>query len=191
MSSPEETHSTPETALVAHPGNWAAGNGKVIRCTTHLKQWAHQAPCRLSCSDLRTAQNAGQTESGPLWNTREPEPEKLRPGKCMQPRACLGEFPWRVTSSLSSVDQESTHHRELGQIQCGPDTASTPHTCQWYLFAVFLPPHNTTEQVSLSKWPTLPPSVRAETRHWKDLQTEEAKINKEEGTTLEVTDATD
>ena len=41
---------------------------------------------------------------------------------------------------------------ERGQIQCGPGTASTPHTHQWYLFAVFLPPHSTTEQVSLNKY---------------------------------------
>ena len=39
-------------------------------------------------------------------------------------------------------------HREQGQTQCGQDTAST---CQCYLFAVFLPPHSTTEQVSLNK----------------------------------------
>ena len=40
-------------------------------------------------------------------------------------------------------------------------------------------------------WPLLPPCVREETRHWRDLQTEEPKINKEEGTTLGVTGATD
>ena len=67
----------------------------------------------------------------------------------------------------------------LWQTQCGPSTMRTPHACQWYLFTVFLPPHNTTEQVSLNKWPPLPPCVRAEIRHQKDLQTEEAKINKE------------
>ena len=41
------------------------------------------------------------------------------------------------------------HRRcEQGQTQCGQDTMSTH---QWYLFAVFLPPHITTEQVSLNK----------------------------------------
>ena len=64
-------------------------------------------------------------------------------------------------------------------------------TRQRYLFAVFLPPYNTTEQVSLNKWLPSPPCDRAEIRHWRDLQTEEAKINKEEGTALEVTGATD
>ena len=81
-------------------------------------------------------------------------------------------------------------HRELEQSQCGPHTASTPHTRQWYLFAMFLPPHSTIEQVSLNKWPPSSPCVKVEIRHWRDLQTEEAKINKE-GTALEVTGATD
>ena len=33
------------------------------------------------------AQNTGPTESAPLWSTREPEPERRGPGKCMQRRA--------------------------------------------------------------------------------------------------------
>ena len=37
---------------------------------------------------------------------------------------------------------------ERGQALCGLDTAST---CQCYLFAVSLPPHSVTEQVSLKK----------------------------------------
>ena len=46
----------------------------------------------------------------------------------------------------------------------------------------FLPPHNTIEQVSLNKRPHLPPCATAEIRHLRDLQTEEAKIKKEEET---------
>ena len=57
----------------------------------------------------------------------------------------------------------------------GWDTAST-HQC--YLFAVFLPPHSTSAQVSLKKCPPLPPCVREDIRHWRDQQTEEAKINR-------------
>ena len=54
---------------------------------------ARQAPGHLSCSDLGRAQNpAGPTKSAPLWSTREPEPERLRPGKCMQPRAHIRQF---------------------------------------------------------------------------------------------------
>ena len=68
-----------------------------------------QAPGRLSCSDLGRAQNAGPTESVPLWSTRGPEPEWPSPGKCTQPRARLRQFSCRATWSLSSVDRESTH----------------------------------------------------------------------------------
>ena len=106
-------------------------------------------------------------------------PELLGPGEGTKRRACFGQFPCRATWILSSVDWESTGHRELGQTQCGTYTASTPHTHQWYLFAVFLPPHNTTEQVSLNNWPPSPPSVRAEIRHWRDLQTDRRCQNKE------------
>ena len=81
----------------------------------------------------------------------KPEPEQLRPVKCMKPRPHFGQFPCKATWSLSSVDLESTCHRELGQTQCGPYTVRTPHTHQRYLFAVFLPHHSTTEQVSLNK----------------------------------------
>ena len=117
-----------------------------------LGECARQAPGRLSCSDNRRAQNAGPTESVPLWSTWEPEPEQLRPGKCMQPRA---------RSLHSNLKPEQCRlgkltHREQGQAQCCWDTVSTPHTRQWYLFAVFLPPHSTTEQVSLNKRPPRP-----------------------------------
>ena len=47
----------------------------------------------LSCSDQGWAQNAGPTESAPLWSTQEPEPEWLRPGECIQPRASIRQFP--------------------------------------------------------------------------------------------------
>ena len=48
------------------PSGWDWGGNK-----TH-RTWgvcAHQAPGRLSCSDLERAQNAGPTESAPLWST--------------------------------------------------------------------------------------------------------------------------
>ena len=53
---------------------------------------AHQAPGHLSCSDLGQAQNAGPIKSAPLWSPREPEPERLIPGECMQPRASIRQF---------------------------------------------------------------------------------------------------
>ena len=141
---------------------------------------ARQAPGPLSCPGLGRAQDAGPTESAPVWRPREPEPERLRPGKCTQPGARLRQFPaeqpgWR----LSSVDRGSAH-AWAGQTQGGPETASTSHTVQGCLFAVFLPPRSTTEQVSLNKWPPPSPCVRAEIRDWRDLQTEEAKSTKRE-----------
>ena len=140
------------------PSGWARGSDKSHRT---LGERTRQAPGLLSCSDQGRAQNTGPTKSELLWSTQEPEPEQLRPGKCMQPRAC---------SLQRNLEPEQcrlgkhTHH-EQGQTQCGRDTVSTPHTRQCYLFVVFLPPHSMTEQVSLNKRPPSPPCVRAEIRH--------------------------
>ena len=65
-----------------------------------------QTPGRLSCSDVGRAQNAGPTESVPLWSTQEPE--QHRSGKYMQARDLFKQFTRKATWSLSSVDQEST-----------------------------------------------------------------------------------
>ena len=65
---------------------WDQGGDKP-HCT--WGECAHQAPGRLTCSDLGRAQNAGPIKSVPLWSTQEPEHEQHRPGKCTQPRACL------------------------------------------------------------------------------------------------------
>ena len=105
---------------------WDQGGDK-----THCPTWeecTRQAPGHLSSSDLGRAQNAGPTESVPLWSTQEPDPEELRPGKCTQPRACFRHFPCRATWNLSSVDQESTHTMSGGK----PSVAQTwkaLHTC--------------------------------------------------------------
>ena len=185
-------NSTPETVFpLCTQDTEQLGLGRWWNSPPRWEEYAHQASDRLSCLYLRRAQNADPTESVPLWSTREPESEWRRSGKCMQPRACFRQFPGRATWSLSSVDWKGTHAVSGRQTQCGPDTVSTPHTHQWYLFPVFLPPRSTIEQVSLNKWPPLPPRVRVEVRYWRDLQTEEAKVNKEEGTALEVTGATD
>ena len=130
-----------EGAPFVHPENQAAGAGEAISCSDR----ARQTPGDLSCSDRGRAQNTGPTEPEPLRTTRVPEPERFRPGRCMQPRASLGRFPaeqpraWAVWAG--------GHTRcERGQAQCGWDTASTR---QCYLFALSLPPHSATEQVSL------------------------------------------
>ena len=183
-----DTSHTWDGALVAHLGNQAAGTREVIRCTAHPGQCTHQAPGWLSCLDPGWAQNAQSIWVCDLLSTREPE--RLRPGKCTTCRAHLGQCPCRAAWSLSSGDLGSTRWLGLWQTQCGPSTESAPHIWQQYLFVVSLSPHNTTEQVSLNKWPASS-CVRVEIRYGRDLQTEEAKINKERGTTLEVTGATD
>lgn len=55
----------------------------------------------------------------------------------------------------------------------------TPHISVVFIF-MSLPLHNTTEQVSPNKWLLLPPHVRVEIRHRRDLQAEEANLTKEE-----------
>ena len=97
-----QTHPLPRRK----PSGWDWGGDKV---PSPAGDSAHQALGHPSCSDLGRAQNAGPAESVPLWSTREPEPERLRPGKCRQPRACFRQFPCRATWSLSTVDWESTH----------------------------------------------------------------------------------
>ena len=78
-----------EGVLVVHPENQVAETGEAINhsyCTC-------QAPGHLSCLDLGRAQNAGPTESALLKTTQVSESERLRPGKCIQPRASLRQFP--------------------------------------------------------------------------------------------------
>ena len=102
-----------------------------------------------------------------------------------------GTVPLQITVEPEQCRSEKDMPPWAVPNQCCPYTASTPHTCQWHLFAVSLHANNTTEQVSLNKWPVSPPCVRAKIIYWRDLQTEEAKINNDEGTTLKVTGATD
>ena len=89
----------------------------------------------------------------------------VRPGKCTKHRDHSGQCSCRAPWSLSSVDPGSTCHLGLWQTKCDPSAVSTLHICQQHLFPMSFPPHNTTEQVSLNKWPPLSPCVRVETRH--------------------------
>ena len=107
--------------------NWDQGDDKTHQ---NLGVCAHEAPGGLSCSDLGRAQNAGPVECVPLWSTQEPEPEKLRPGKCTQTGACFRRFPCRATWSLSSVDRESTHAMSRRKPSVAQTIVSIPHTCQ-------------------------------------------------------------
>ena len=59
------------------------------------------------------------------------------------------------------------------------------------VFVCSVPPFpQTAEHMTMDKWSLSPHHVRVEIRHWRDLQTEDAKINKEDGTAMEVTGAT-
>ena len=116
------------------PSGWDWGGDKTPRPT--WGECARQAPGHLSCLDLGKAQNAGPTESPPLWSTREPEPEpgRLRPGKCMQPRARFRQFACRATWNLSSVDWESTHAMSWGK----PSVAVTMRALPTHTSAICL-----------------------------------------------------
>ena len=135
---------------------------------------------------------------GPWRGWGAPHPGRVRPSSSWlpellgrgrhktkaQPSLCFcgvpenwNRMPLRAHSLLNSLEPEQCrrgkHTRcEWGQTQCGWNTASASHTHQWHLSAVPLPLHSMTEQANLNKRPPLPACVRAETRHWRDLQTE-------------------
>ena len=134
--------------------------GRRLRNTVYLGQCPCQAPGRLRFSDLGKAQNVCPTKSVPLWSTWEPK--WLR--EVHETQGPLGTVP--LQSTLEPEQSRPVKHMLLWVVAnpvC-PYTVSTPHTCQWYFFAVFLPPHNTTEQVSLNKWPPSVPCARVEIR---------------------------
>ena len=62
-----------------HPENRAAGTGEAISRSDR----ARQAPGHKTQSQ----------QTAPLRTTRVPEPQRLRSGKCMKPRAGLRQFP--------------------------------------------------------------------------------------------------
>ena len=106
---------------------------------------AHQEPGHPSCSDLGRAQNAGPTKSAPLWSSREPEPERLRPGKCMQ-RGTTSNCSLQSNLEPEQCRLGKQTRYEWGQTQCGQDTGSTPqHASDICLQCSSLP----TAQVSL------------------------------------------
>ena len=129
------------------------GTGEVFKMLSLPGQWACQAPGHLSSSDLGRAQNTFLAESVPWQSTWEPK--WLR--EVHETQGPLGTVP--LQSTLEPEQSRPVKHMLLWVVAnpvC-PYTVSTPHTCQWYFFAVFLPPHNTTEQVSLNKWPPSSP----------------------------------
>ena len=138
---------------------WAAwtSKGHKTQAQPSLRLCGVPKNLNLSNLDLGSARNPGPASDSSQQSNLEPE-------KCR---------PWKHTSP------------ERGQTQFGWSTAST-HQC--YLQHPSLPPNSVTEQVSLKKKKKSilhhPLCVRAETRHWRDQQTEEAIT---EGTALEAT----
>ena len=128
----DKTHHTPgESALTKQLVAWAAltWEGHKTQAQPILCLCGVPQNLNLSGLDLGSAHNPGPAFDSST--AEQPGPEQCRPGKHT--------------------------HCEWAQTHCGPDTESTPHTHQWYLFSLFLPPYSTTEQVSLNKWPRSPP----------------------------------
>ena len=132
-----------------------------------LGECAHQAPGRLSCSDLGRAQNTSPTESVPLRSTWELKPEWLKPGKCTQPRAHFRQLPCRATWSLSSVDWESTHAMSKGK----PSVAGTLRALPTHVSGVCLQ-RPSLPTARLNKWAWISDHLRPLVSGWK-LDTEE------------------
>ena len=167
-----DTWHTWDGAPVVHPENWAAGMGEVISrslqleatvLTKHLVTWAAQTwdghktqaqPSLHLCGVLENLNLSG-LDLGSACNPG-PASDSSRQSKLESEQCRLGKHTCR----------------ERGQTQCGWITVSTH---QWYLFAVFLPPHNTTEQMSLKKVATTAPLVLGQ-----KLDTEETSKEREQ-----------
>ena len=169
----------------------------------HLRLWSHCTPRKLSSWDQRGDKTHGPPGVSVLakhlvtWlvQTWGGHKTQVQPSLCLcgllenvnlndldlgsarNPGPTLDSSPAEQPGAWT-VYTGKAHTLWAGANPLGSNTASTPHTRQWYLSAMFLSPHSTAEQVSLNKWPPLPSCVRAETRHWRDLRTEEAKINR-------------
>ena len=143
----DKTHSPPEeSALTKHLVAWASWTWEGHKTHAQLSLCLRGLPKNLNLSGL---------ERG---SARNPGPT-----------------PCRATWSLSSTDWESTHTMSRGKPSAAETLRTLPTHASDIFFSVFLPPHSTTEQVSLNKRPLSPSCVRAEIRHWRDLQTEEAR----------------
>ena len=157
-----------DSALAAQPGNRAARTREVSKM--------HGPPETVS-SPSTGHPNKTHSPSGsvPLWSPQEPK--QLRHGMCTKCRAHSGQRPCRASWSLSSVDTGRTRCLGLWQTQCGPSMRALPAHASSICCSI-PPSHNAFVQMSLNRWPPSPPCVRAEIRHWRDLRTEGAKINK-------------
>ena len=159
-SAPQKRH---KAHLTSAPGKWGSTLEGIRRTAPResaliklLVVWASRAG---------KAQNVTPTESG--------VPKNLHlSGLGLGSERNSGPTPCRPDWSLSSVDRESTHAVSRGKPSVAGTLASAPHTRQGHLPAAPLPPRSTAEQANLDKRPPPPACVRAEIRHWGDLQTE-------------------
>ena len=137
-----DTWHTWEGMPVVHPENQAAGMGEVIRCsshlgvtvlTKHLVTWAArtwkghktQGQPSLCLCGVPENLNLSRLDLGSAYNSGSASDSYWQSN--LEPKQC-------------KLGKHTCHER--GQTQCGRDSVST---CQWYLFAVFLPPHSMTE----------------------------------------------
>ena len=115
------------------------------------------------------------------WSTQKPESERLRPGKCMQLRA---------RSLESSLEPEQCrwgkHSLQAGANPVWPEHCQcSPHMPVTFVCSA---PPSPQHHANLNKRPPPPTCLRAEIRHWRDLQTEAEETK---GTTSAGTGATD
>ena len=106
------------------PSSWDGGGYKSQPSTAG--DCVHQAPGNLSSSDLGWAQNTGPTKHAPLWSTREPGPEWLRPGNAYN----LG--PASDSSQQSNLESEQCR---LGKHTCC-EWGQTQ--CSWHMPVIFV-----------------------------------------------------
>ena len=105
------------------------------------------APGYLSCSDLEGYKTQAQQSLRLCGVPEYLNLSGLDLGSAYNPGPA-SDCPWPSNLEPKQCRQGKHTRHERRQTQCGRDTVST---CQCYLFAVFLPPHSTTEQVSLNK----------------------------------------
>ena len=167
IGSPEET----QGALDWRARKQAGRGREKSRCT--WRECASQAPGSLSCSDREgTKRRPNHKTQAQLSLLLCGVPENLNlSGLGLGSERNSGPAAFRAAWRLSSVDGESTHALSRanpvwpGHCECSPHTPVR-------LSAAPLPPHSATEQANLNKRPPPPPCVRAEIRHWRDLQAE-------------------
>ena len=172
----EDAWHTWDSAPTAHPGNQLAGTREVIRCTALLGRVC--SPSTWSPELLGLGKGTKRRPNQVCAFVEHPRNLNLSGldlGSPSNPGPALDSFPVEQPGAWA-VWTRKAHTPWMGA------NPVQPRRCEHsplmpVIFLCSVPPHSTTEQVSLNKGPPLLPCARAEIRHWRDLQTEEAKIN--------------